>query len=276
MTFEEYQKVKGVNWSTLKEMRKSPLHYKHALEHPRKDTPRLALGRATHTAILEPDRFLLEYACFKGPIRRGKKWDAFKEAHPTETILKQEEYALCLAMRDAVRNSAPAMAYLKDGRSEVPVSWTDETTSLTCKGRMDWLSTSRTAIVDIKTTQDVDPQRFASLCARMLYHCQAAFYQEGAKRVTGKALPVVLIAVEAAPPHDVVPYVLDDDATYAGWEVCAGLLERVKECRESGKWPGRYEEEQTLRMPAWIWDDNEDDTSTDGLDLDWSTANGGG
>ena len=267
MTFEEYSKVQGVNWSTLKAMKKSPLHYKHAVEHPREDTTRLALGRATHTAILEPDRFLLEYACFKGPIRRGKKWDAFKEAHATETILKQDEYALCLAMRDAVRGHLPAMKYLCAGKSEAPIVWTDESTGLPCKGRVDWLCD---AIVDIKTTNDVDPQRFASLSARMLYYCQAAFYQEGVKRATGQTLPVVLLAVEKDPPHDVAVYVVDEDAIFAGWEVCAELLARVKQCRESGRWPGRYEEEQVLRLPAWIW--SEDDDNATGLDLDWSAA----
>ena len=54
MTFESYQKLSAVNWSTLKNMKRSPLHYKHGLENSRPDTPRLAVGRAVHTAVFEP------------------------------------------------------------------------------------------------------------------------------------------------------------------------------------------------------------------------------
>ena len=42
--FETYAAVPAVNWSSLKELRKSALHYKHALEDSKKETPALLLG----------------------------------------------------------------------------------------------------------------------------------------------------------------------------------------------------------------------------------------
>src|SRR5579872_4150227 len=125
MDFAEYSAIDAVNWSTLKNLRRSPLHYQHALRSPRKDTPRLAIGRAGHTAVFEPDRFMLEYACYKGKIRRGKKWDDFKAAHEHETILKMDEYKLCLAIRDSVRAHPLAAEYLKNGIAEHSIAWTD-------------------------------------------------------------------------------------------------------------------------------------------------------
>ncbi len=80
MTFAEYLKLPAVNWSTLKAGRTSPLHYKHRLENPLEDSTRLAMGRGAHTALFEPDRFLLDYALFAGPRRAGKEWKAFKAA----------------------------------------------------------------------------------------------------------------------------------------------------------------------------------------------------
>jgi len=48
--FATYSKLEAVNWSSLKEMRRSPRHYQHRLTAPREDTKAMALGRATHTA----------------------------------------------------------------------------------------------------------------------------------------------------------------------------------------------------------------------------------
>jgi hypothetical protein len=260
MTFAEYAKVDAVNWSTLKHMRRSPLHYQHAIDHGRADTTRLALGRASHTAVLEPDTFMLHYACFKGERRAGKAWEEFKAAHKGETILKVDEYKTCLAIRDAVRRHPVASEYLFSGEAEQSLLWTDVETSLPCKGRIDWVSDSKPAIVDIKTTGDVDAMRFGATCARMLYHAQLAFYSDGYMAAYGKRPPVVIIAVEATPPHDVAVYVLDEDALYAGSEVYRELLMKVKSCRASKDWHGKYLEEQTLRLPSWAWPDDESDT----------------
>src|SRR5689334_13632573 len=91
MTFEDYRKIDAVNASSLKEMRKSPKHYLHRLKNPIDDTPRLGLGRATHTAVFEPDRLLLDYAVWEGD-RRGKAYAEFCEVNAERTILKTAEY----------------------------------------------------------------------------------------------------------------------------------------------------------------------------------------
>jgi exodeoxyribonuclease VIII len=263
LPFDEYSKVDGINWSTLKEMRRSPLHYRYRLEHPREDTPAFARGRAGHTAVFEPRRFLLEYALFEGAVRRGKAWDAFKAQHTKRTILKKEEYETCLAVSDAVHANPIAAEYLKKGKAESTITWTDTTSGLACKGRPDWISESKPAIVDLKTTSDVDPRKFASTAARLGYHCQLAFYREGL-RAMGTLYPVVIIAVEATAPHDVAVYEMDEDSLYAGWEETARMLDAVARCRRENRWPGRFESQQTLRLPQWLWNDEDD---ARGLDL---------
>lgn len=273
--FDKYSAIDAVNWSTLKELRRSPLHYRHRLDNPRADSSRLALGRAAHTAVFEPDRFMLEYACFKGPIRRGKKWDAFKEQHRDETILKVDEYQTCLAMRDAVRKNPWAATYLENGLPEHSIQWTDPETQLPCKARLDWWNEDRAVLVDLKTTNDVGADRFAATCARMAYHCQLAFYADGLRALIEKAVSTIIVAVEAQPPHDVAVYRLDEDAIYAGWEEVQGLLWKAKECRQSKRWPGRYQEEQVLRLPRWTFNDD-DETDATGLDLEWSPATNNG
>ena len=78
MRFADYAAAVGINFSTLKHMARSPMHYRYALEHPPAETPAMLLGRATHTAVFEPDRFQLDYAVWPGD-RRGNAYLQFAE-----------------------------------------------------------------------------------------------------------------------------------------------------------------------------------------------------
>jgi len=264
MTFAEYLKIDAVNWSTLKEMRRSPLHYQHRLVTAREDSARLAMGRATHTAVFESDRFLVDYALFVGDRRAGKDWDACCAANKGKTILKAAEYETCLAMRDAVRaHPVAGPALTPPGEAEKVLTWTDERTGLLCKSRLDWWRVGLFA--DLKTSADVDAERFAATSYRMGYHGQMAFYRAGLVANGLNAPPPWIIAVEATAPHDVAVLELDDDALYAGERMVAELLALVAAGRFSGQWPGRYPEKRPLSLPRWAA--AVDDGGIGGLDL---------
>src|SRR5690242_15396494 len=97
-----YEHIDAQNWSVLKHARTSMLAYRHAVENPTDDTPRFGLGRAIHTAILEPAKLQEEYAVFDGDRRAGKAWDAFFEEHGDKTILKRSEWEVVQTIADRV------------------------------------------------------------------------------------------------------------------------------------------------------------------------------
>jgi len=245
MPFETYRAIDAVNWSLLKHMGDSPKHYAHAKENQREDTTRLLLGRAVHTAVLEPDEVPLRYAFYEGATRRGKDWDEFKTANDDKDILKAEEYRLCLAVRDAVRGNAAA-ANLLTGESEVVRTWTDAATGIECKARLDHVTEG--ALIDLKTTGTTDAYQFEGTAARMMYHAQLAFY----RRAVGDARPVYIIAVEIGPPHDVAVFELTEVALGIGDRKVSEYLYRLHECRENDTWPGRYQGIRELSLPAWM------------------------
>jgi len=115
---QDYYSVQAVNISSLKHMRRSPMHYLEVVANQRKDTRALALGRVAHMAVLEPERFdraavvtrmsrttraweLLEQlsstgevpVLYDGGARRGKAWDAFARDHEGCTIVLASEWA---------------------------------------------------------------------------------------------------------------------------------------------------------------------------------------
>jgi hypothetical protein len=252
LSFEEYSLIPAVNFSTLKEARKSLKHYKHAVEIGFDDSDAFRLGRASHTAVFEQDRFALDYAVFRGERRAGKDWEAFKDAHTGQTILRVDDYLTSIAIRDAVRCHPAAKKYLGSGIAERSIVWRDADTNLLCKGRIDWHNDAHPALVDLKTTRDGDDRLFANSAAQYGYHLQLAFYADGLKSLTGKDCRVVMIVVEKDAPHDVVVYHVDVDVLYRGREEYKELLKRVRGCRDGDIWPGRHTEEQSFELPAWM------------------------
>lgn len=253
MTHDEYAALPGVNWSTLKHMRDSPKAYRYACDNPRVDTLPFMLGRALHAQVLEPHKFWDHFAVWEEGDRRGSKWKEFAEQNAAKTILKADEFATVHAMAEAVLTDRVASLYLDGGAHERPITWTDSATGLQCKARPDSVIKSRKRLIDLKSTRSIDPRRFGNECARLGYHLQMAHYESGCVHAYGwRPLDVAFIAVERDPPHDVGVFeILPANREIAADEV-AGLLQRVRECRQANRWPGRFDSAQLLNLPAYI------------------------
>lgn len=255
----DYDAIDAVNYSTLKELARSPLHYRHRLDAPREQTKSMFRGSAAHTAILEPIEFMRRYVVFEGARRAGKAWEAFQEENAGKVILKEDEFNTAMAMRDAVQRCATAMAYLRRGQHEAALAWTDPETGIACKGRPDFVADDNT-VVDVKTTRDPSPFWFQRDVARLQYHVQAAFYVDGLAQITRRESRAVIIAVESAPPHDVAVYRLPDDEVLGpGRDAYRAMLTKLAECRRDNRWPGVAGGfELTMTLPAWALPDESD------------------
>lgn len=261
-----YDAIDAVHYSTLKEMRRSPLHYQHRDQTPMTPTSAMVMGSAVHTAVLEPDRFPLEYVVFDGPRRAGKVWDAFEEANQTKTILKVDEYERCLRIRDAVHAHPAARLVLSRGDAEQSFTWTDKDTGLLCKGRADWIGNG--VLADLKVTHSLDPHLFAVTAYRMGTHIQQSFYRTGLAN-HGLTVYCRVIAVEPTEPYDVGVFSVGVDVLDVADEEVRHLLARVAQCRASGEWPGRFPDEVPLELPGWVY---RDDGELDELGLTFGGA----
>lgn len=262
MPFAEYLRVEGVNWSSLKHMAKSPKHYQYEKVPPPDETAAMVKGRAAHTAVLEPAQFDLEYVVYPGR-RAGKEWDNFEAANLDRTILTKSEEKAALAIRDAVHGHKVASALLSYGRPEQVIEWNDAETGIHCKGRIDFLR--RDALVDLKTTANLDPRRFSVTALDMAYHGQLAFYLRGLAALGLDDLATYIVAVEADQPHDVAALKVDPGALAMGDVLVSALLNRLAECEATKEWPGRYPEEATFFLPGWAYVEDAGEPATFGL-----------
>lgn len=256
MPFAEYQDMEGVNISSLKWMTRSPAHYKHqiTLGHLAKPTAAQRLGQLVHEAVLQPQEFARHPVWFGG-ARRGKEWEAFRAEHASaKEPLAEADFQQVCRIRDSVTADSRA-AELLDGPvddSEVSFRWTDPSTSIGCKGRVDVLGDN--FIVDLKTTTNASPKAFAAQAWKLGYHIQAAYYLDGARAEGLDASKFYFVAVETSAPYAVQVYEASPEFIDEGRKQYLELLQKLVVCRESKCWPAYGSEIEQLMPPAWIED----------------------
>ncbi len=253
--FSEYLQINGINFSTLKHMRESPLHYQNAIINQREDSASLIRLRAIHTALLEPELLDTLYPIFPGDRRGTNAYKEFEAAYPGGCILKQSEMDEVYLVRDAVLANSVAAAYLTGGEPELTLTWTDKATGLACKGRIDYKHPK--GRIDLKGA-GTDPRVLEKVAARNGYHNQSAWYDDGDRVIHGAELPSLLISYETKAPFDVAVFLYKEEAIEIGREQNQALLARVAECKASGIYNGRFTEVQELSLPTYMLDDEED------------------
>jgi hypothetical protein len=257
----EYHAWEAASNSRLSRLMRSPAHLRAYLDQPQEDTASLAIGRATHAAILEPDVFSSEYV--RGPEgdRRTKavkeEWEAMVDQYG-DRVLKPHDYDACLGMRDAVHATSRARGMLVGpGDIELSVAWKDGASGVLCKGRLDRHSPGLPggAIVDLKTTRDASPLTFERSIFSYGYHRQAAMYLAGAKALGIAAKHYVIIAVESSAPFGVSVYRLTEGAVGGGADQVSKLLALYARLLEVPRpeWWGYPDEVRDISLPAYAW-----------------------
>ena len=117
LTFDQYRQLPGLNCSRLKAIDESPLAF-HEWDGG-ESTSAMDLGRAVHCALLEPERFGLDYAVYDGR-RAGKEYDKFREANAGREVLNKAEYERLIAMQKRLR-SHPVAGRIVNEAGKLPV-----------------------------------------------------------------------------------------------------------------------------------------------------------
>jgi len=254
ISHEDYLAMDRLSASGIKQLLRSPAHYREAVTHPTPPTPAQQLGTAVHIAVLEPERFLTSVRVRPTSDKRTK---AGKEEHaefdkqlPSGGIaLHAEQYCRTTDMRNAVMANPYARALLENGKPEGSIFWNAD--GVQAKARIDWLCEGHDVLLDLKTAKDASFEGFAKACGTYQYHVQHAWYLAGAEQVGLGKRQFVFLVVESEPPHGVALYQLDNVAVTAGEARIQRALEIYRECRLSGVWPGYEESIQQLSLPRW-------------------------
>lgn len=233
----------------LKDFRRCPLVYRKqelGLTTERDKTAYL-IGRATHALVLEGRlRYEREFI-IGGPINpsTGKPYDTRTKtyqqwvARQTKPVLSDAQGAMVEQMAAAVHAHGVASMLLADGVAEgvVRARYGD----IACQARIDWVHPdANIGIVDLKTCKHLDEFEHAVRALNYVY--QVAFYRALVAIVSGRVLPVHIVAVEKNEPFrcgvwHVLPSVLDEAQRQN-----EAAMRELGHCRATGNWFTRYEE----------------------------------
>lgn len=250
----DYRKARGVNYSALKHLRKSPLHYKHAVENPEDSGQDYAMLRHVHALVLEPMTAHEQSVVWDGRRdTRNKDYAAFLEANKGKNILTPSEDAQAASIADAYNGNGVLrwLLAISGTNCETPWFWMHLVgeEKLLLKGRPDIIHYSvdhGLIVADLKTFGDTSAPLIASAARKHGWLLQLAHYTLLAADLYSVDLRQVPVRWFTVVAEDKAPYdctaIEWDNATKAGaLAEHQRLLEVLVDCQTTGRWPGRGE-----------------------------------
>lgn len=246
----------SVSASSLKTLLKAPALYRWQQEHPQQSGA-LDLGSAAHALVLGKDGDDIYVAPFDNWATKAAQTERKLARESGLSPVTISEWETVCAMADKLSEHDTAMSLLSHGEAEISAYAVDEGdafhegTGLLRRCRFDYLTDDNVG-VDYKSTKDASPRSFAGSVASYGYDLSAAYYSDIAAALGRELTAYALIAQEKEPPYLVEVYDLDAAFLDRGRTRYRHALERLRDCRETGVWPG-YTGRQftTLTPPRW-------------------------
>ena len=261
MPERDYHAHPALNASTLKAVDKHPLKkVRHDLDNRPGYNPAFTLGSAAHRLILEGtgDGIVL----IDKPDYRTKEARVSRDAALAagSIPLLPHEHEQVVAMCAAVKEDDTAGPLLTGHKPEVSVF--ADLYGQPCKARLDaWHEddgTGRPLIVDLKTTQDANPETFARTALAYGYEQQMAHYRDIMEAETGTLPRFLFVLVEKAAPYLVSVVELDDLFYDLGRQKNETAAAKWLHAKETDQWPG-YQGINRVLAPVWALDDMEEE-----------------
>jgi PDDEXK-like domain of unknown function (DUF3799) len=263
LTYDEYDRIRGVNWSVLRRFKKSAAHARSEMIEPPEPSEAMEFGQAFHRLVLEPSRFDEEYVLVPddAPTRRsnaGKAWwEAYEEQTKGKTRLTSKAWEELQRLRAALFANATAAELLSDPKAlrEVAVVWDDAETGERCKGRLDLVSrsTGRSVVADVKTDADASAWKFSAHLDSYDWAGQLQWYVDGLQTVApmrGSERVPLFVVVEKEPPYCAVVYELGRTSRDVARQHARRYMSRYIQAQRTGLWPGY--QDAVIELPAYV------------------------
>lgn len=266
-----------VHFSELKSMARSPRHYVNACSEARSVTRPMTVGSVADCLVFGHRG----WAIYPGKVRNGREWEAWRKEYTGLVQCIQSEYDDAEVIAEAIRKDAVARILLTGCEYQRVGQWSAY--GLECaagikgeRGGFDAinlkgceLTGGMPYILDLKATASAEPSELAKHAWRMLWHCQGAWYVDGAeamglpfgrgtvRNVGGESVeePVcdfIILAAEVG-SGCVTAMPVSATALDHGRRSITMWAERLRACDKTGHFPGyvdgRMAEEMTV--PEW-------------------------
>lgn len=217
----------ALNFSVIKELLKTPKHFWEAFENSKEPTKSMELGTAVHCALLESEKFKNEYVAEPGLDRRTKeykKWlDENKDKTPYDAIVVG---GILKAVSEASQYSESVKMILEN-KTTNEESFFFEDRGLQLKCKIDAFSEKEKTLIDIKTTNDVDPYKFSKQIFDRAYHIQLAHYGFALEKQGINIEKYRIVGISTTEPYDVVEFEIPLEVIEKAREELFNLYEKA-------------------------------------------------
>lgn len=235
--------------------RKMPFKYYATISGQYKEPEKAeyAFGSAAHKLILEGrEAFNAAYVVSDGPIneRTGKPYGKESKAYldwlsvQVGEVVTTEDFAKIEMMKKHI-DEHDEIPQILTGRGIAEGVVRGEIDGVKCQIRMDYFD-PEVGIIDLKTCRDIE---FFDYDMRSLgYAFNMAFYREVLKNATGIEYPVYMVAVDKTDFFVAGYWQIPAAELDVAARINAAGIKRLKECRETGKWPTGFERKQIFTL----------------------------
>lgn len=219
--------------SGIKEILKSPAHFKHWTENPKEDSSAFRVGRAFHMMVLEPHRMESELAIFREmKTFNSKAGEAFLAMHPNHNCVTLDEYNQAWNMASSLGRHETITNLLRGCRKEVEIYDQIRTEHGLIDRKVMLDAVNDKSVFDLKTT-DESAADFEWTAKKYQYDVQAHWYIDAAEKDD-----FYFIVVEKKPPYGVLVYQASDLMIARGAEKNRRAAELYARCKALNEWPG--------------------------------------
>lgn len=258
ISFEEYQKRPGINNSTLNRFRRSPAHYQAYQNGDDEKTCAMGFGLVMHRLVFETQEWLPRLTVGPTKGRDTKKWIEMEAERPDLMLVTEDEHKQIVGMIGAIQKHKKLMELLKGGHAEQSLFADHPGTDLQLKGRLDFICNDGKTILDLKTCQDARVPAFERNVAKYGWHFQAAYYKYLAKLCGLTHNNFCFVAIEKSRPWGIQLHSLEVVSMGYAYDKNGEALERLKECQDKNSWPCYDEEIQTITLPMYAMELDEE------------------
>ena len=260
----------SLSYTGMKELLKSPAHYRHYVDEPRVEKPAFDAGHIVHALVLgtplNVTEIPLSVLASNGAASTKAAKEFIAEARLDGLIpVKASEMDPLREIAEAVLAYEPSRAlFEQDGPAEVSMFAPDPESGVWIRGRADKLATvnDETVLVDLKTTLSADPQEFnRKAIAAFRYYLQATVYTNLWHWLDPDRprTEMLFVAVSKTAPHLVsvnrVDWVYED----IGETHMRRAIDRYQAGIETGEWPGYAPIIHDATCPSWLMEDDEEE-----------------
>ena len=233
MSNEKYHSHKSISCSGIKTIIHDSL-YNFLHPDPNKEPSQaMIIGSATHSFLLEKEKFLSEFYIMPKIDRRSKEGKEQFAWHNKRAegkmIINDAEYQILQQMEHNRDKIDLAKKYCK---GEIEKSFFGNYNGIDIRIRPDIINLKEGWIGDIKTTRNIKPSKFKYECKNLNYHLQAHFYSY-MLGMDPKSFRI--IAIENVHPYKIDVFSFSDEMLEEGEMLWRTALAQYKNFLDTGE-----------------------------------------